>query len=76
MKEKNKFILYLALFLVSLITLILQIFVFEAPNEIVGIILCLVCIYIIIGTLIKMCKNNKLFKNIFENIIDILFWLP
>lgn len=47
MKEKNKFILYLILFLISLITFILQVFVFEAPNGFVGMVLCLIYIQLL-----------------------------
>lgn len=76
MKEKNKFILYFSLFLIALTIFILQIFILESPDGIIGMILCLVCIYMIVGTLIKMCKMNKKFKDIFKKIIDILFWIP
>ena len=76
MSEKNKIILYTILLLLGLSIFILQIFVFEYPDGILGFIVCLISIYLVLGSIMKLCKLSKKFKNVLKNTIDILFWLP
>lgn len=77
MKNDNKIILYIVLFFVGLLALVLQAFVFEYPDGFLGFILCLASIYLMLGSIIKLCKTSKLFKdNILTVILDMIFWLP
>lgn len=76
MSEKNKTILYTILLLLGLSIFILQIFVFEYPDGILGFIVCLISIYLVLGSIMKLCKLSKKFKNVLKNTVDILFWLP
>lgn len=76
MSDKNKKILYSTLFILGLSVFILQVFVFSAPDGLLGFVICLVSIYLILGSFIKMCKISKKFKDYFINILDLLFWLP
>lgn len=73
---KNKMVLYLILLAVGLATFILEIFVFQKPDGVLGLIICIASIYLVIGSIIKLCKLSTKFKKVFENILDILFWLP
>lgn len=76
-KDKDKkVILYIMLFVVGLLSFTLQLFVFEAPDGFIGFILCLVSIYLIIGSIIKLCRLSEKFKNSILGIIDLLFWIP
>lgn len=75
MKKENQIILCKILLVIGLISFILQIFVFEAPNGVVGFLLCLFSIYLIIGSIIKLCKLSEKFKNTLLDILDILFFI-
>jgi len=76
MNDKSKKILYSALLIMSLLTFVLQIFIFEAPDGILGFMICLICIYLMVGSLVKLCKLSKVFKDYFIGVLDLLFWLP
>ncbi len=73
MSKNKKMALYTALFTLGLAIIILQCFVFEAPDGIFGFLLCLTSIYLMLGSIIKLCKTSDYFKN---TILDIMFWLP
>ncbi len=75
MKRENQIILCSVLLAIGLIGFILQIFVFEAPNGTLGFILCLLNIYLIIGSIIKLCQISKRFKNSLLDILDLLFFI-
>lgn len=75
MKKENQIILCIVLFIVGLLSFILQLFVFEAPNGIFGFLLCLLSIYLIIGSIIKLCKLSQRFKNTLLDVIDLLFFI-
>lgn len=75
MKRKNKIILCTILLIIGLLGFILQVFVFEAPDGILGFILCLTNVYLIIGSIIKLCKLSKLFKNTLLDTLDLLFFI-
>ena len=75
MKKENQIILCIVLFIVGLRSFILQLFVFEAPNGIFGFLLCLLSIYLIIGSIIKLCKLSQRFKNTLLDVIDLLFFI-
>ena len=76
MSRKGKIILYSALLLVGLITFILCIFVFQKPDGIFGLIICIASIYAMLGGIIKLCILSPKFSNSFLNALDLLFWLP
>ncbi len=77
MNKNKKIVLYAILFALGLTGLILQAFVIEAPDGILGFLLCLLCIYLMLGSIIKLCKISDYFKNtVLATTIDILFWLP
>ena len=76
MKIKNKLILYSALLLLGLLIFILEIFVFQKPDGAAGLIICLVSVYLIVGSAVKLCKLSEKFANALPNVLDLLFWLP
>lgn len=59
----------------SLILFVLAFTIF-ANTEWLGGIVIAVSIYLFLGALIKMCKENDKLKNTFICVIDLLFWLP
>lgn len=75
MKKENQIILCKILLVIGLISFILQIFVFEAPDGVVGFLLCLFSTYLIIGSIIKLCKLSEKFKNTLLDTLDLLFFI-
>lgn len=75
MKRKKQIILCATLLVVGLLIFILQLFVFEAPNGVLGFILCLASIYLIFGSIIKLCKISGRFKNTLFDVLDLLFFI-
>ena len=76
MKKKNKITLYTILLILGLLVFVGEVFIFQKPDGIAGFIICIVSIYIVLGSIIKLCKLSKKFSNTLTNFIDLLFWLP
>lgn len=76
MKRKNKIILYSVLLFFSLTVFITEVFIIQKPDGILGLSICLISIYLIVGSLIKLCKLSKKFSNAFLDLLDLLFFLP
>lgn len=76
MKKRNKQILYTALLVLGLLIFILEIFIFQKPDGVLGFIICLMSIYLIIASVIKLCKLSEMFTNNLFSLLDLLFWLP
>ena len=76
MTKRNKLILYSILLLVGIISFVLELFIFQKPDGTLGLIICILSIYLILGSIIKLCKLSPKFENTFLSILDILFWLP
>ncbi len=75
MRKQTKINLCIVLLAIGLLTFILQVFVFEAPDGIIGFLLCLISIYLIIGSIIKLCQLSKKIKNSIFDILDLLFFI-
>lgn len=75
MKRENQIVLCTILLIMGLLGFTLQIFVFESPDGILGFILCLINIYLIIGSIIKLCKLSKKFKSTLLDTLDLLFFI-
>lgn len=76
MKKQNKIILYSILLVVGLLILISEIFIFQKPDGILGLVVCLISIYLILGSIIKLCKLSKKFEDTLLATLDLLFWIP
>lgn len=76
MKKKNKIILYSLLLILGLIMFVLEVFIFQKPDGIIGLLICIVSIYLIIGSILRLCKLSKIFSGTLINLLDLLFWLP
>jgi len=76
MSKRKKLILYGAILTAGLLAFILEIFVFQKPDGILGLGICLVSIFMILGSIIKLCKLSPKFENSMWTALDILFWLP
>ncbi len=75
MKKESQIVLCIVLLAIGISGFILQLFVFEAPNGVLGFLMCLFNIYLIIGSIIKLCKISKIFKNSLLDILDLLFFI-
>ena len=76
MSKKQKLILYGALLSLSILVFVLEIFVFQKPNGMLGFLICMASIYLSLGSMIKLVILSERFKNEILNLIDLLFWLP
>ncbi len=76
MSKNKKLILYGAILIVGLLVFILELFVFQKPDGILGLIICIASILMILGSIIKLCILSPKFENSFLTALDILFWLP
>lgn len=74
MKSKNK-VLYCLLIIFSIILFITSISVLD-NTKIVAPITIFISIYLFLGAIIKLCKNNDKLKNTIICVLDLLFWLP
>ncbi len=75
MKKQTKINLCITLLLIGLLSFILQIFIFEAPDGIIGFLLCLISIYLIIGSIMKLCQLSTKIKTWVFDILDLLFFI-
>lgn len=75
MKKQAKINLCIILLILGLLSFILQVFVFEAPDGIMGFLLCLVSIYLILGSVIKLCQLSTKIKNSIFEVLDLLFFI-
>ena len=76
MERKNKILLYSSLLILGLLVFILEIFIFQKPDGIAGLIICLMSIYLVIGSTVKLCKLSQRFADALPSFLDLLFWLP
>lgn len=75
-KSKKKGILYGILLIIGLLAFILELFVFQKPDGILGFLICIVSIYLILGSIIKLCILSRKFENALINFLDAIMWLP
>lgn len=76
MKRKNKIILYSILLILGLVVFISEIFIFQKPDGILGLIICIISVYLILGSIIKLCRLSERFTHTLLDLLDLLFWLP
>lgn len=76
MTKKRKLIIYGILLFVGLLSFILQIFVFQKPNGILGCAICVISILMILVSILKLCLLSPKFQNSFLVALDVFTWLP
>ncbi len=76
MTEKKKLNLYKSIFIGSAIVFLLEVFLLQKPNGVFGLLISLTSAYTLIGSTIKLCGMNPMFKKTLIESIDLLFWLP
>ena len=76
MADKKRLVLYFSIFLVGLLTFILEIFVFQKPDGALGLVISILSIFMIYGGAVKLCKMSSKLRDTFICALDILFWLP
>ncbi|MBR1377263.1 MAG: hypothetical protein IJ565_05610 [Bacilli bacterium] len=74
MTDKKKMVIYISTLIISI--LMLTLFFIFLPDGIFGFITVLLGFYLLLGSIIKLCKLNPKFKNTFWAFMDLLFWLP
>lgn len=75
MEKQTKIKLCIILLIIGLLSFTLQLFVFEAPNGVLGFLLCLTSIYLIMGSIIKLCQLSTKIRNSIFDILDLLFFI-
>lgn len=76
MDRSKKLLLYTAMLLIGLAAFVLEIFVFQKPDGILGLIICITSILMILGSIVKLCRLSPKFEDGFIKTLDIFFWLP
>lgn len=76
MNRNQKLMLYGAILLLGLLVFILEILVFQKPDGILGLIICIASILMMLGSIIKLCILSPKFEGSFLAVLDIFFWLP
>ena len=76
MSKRNKLLLYGVLLLIGLTVFILEVFVLQKPDGILGFMICLASVLLTFGSIIKLCRLSPKFEDSFLKTLDILFWLP
>jgi len=76
MDRSKKLLLYTVMLLIGLAAFVLEIFVFQKPDGILGLIICITSILMIIGSIVKLCRLSPKFEDSFIKVLDIFFWLP
>ena len=73
MKKQHQIILFTVLLTAGLLTVGLQLFVFEAPDGFLGFMLFLLSSCLISVSTIKLCKLSESIKNSVFGVLDLLF---
>lgn len=76
MTEKKQKIIFGILLVLGLTVFILQVFIFQSPDGVLGFIICLSSVEFIVVSLIKLCKLSKQFRKAFIRFLDLLFRIP
>lgn len=76
MDTKKKKLICVFAAIIGLAVLILELFVFQAPDGVLGFIICISGIYLMIGGVIGYCKYSGNSFETLADFLDILFWLP
>ncbi len=67
--------IYYSIMTLSIILFVGTIF-FLNDTKIIAPIIMVFCVYLFLGSIIKLCKTNEKFKNNVLFSLDLLFWLP
>ena len=73
MKRKNKLILYVLLLIFRLLVFVPGI-IFQKPDGIVGLIVCIFSVCLIIGSIVRLCMLSENFANVLPSLLDLLHW--
>lgn len=71
----KKIIVYWGLLIISVLLITVSLTVL-GNTEIIAPIIIALSVYLMIGSIIKLCKTSKRLSKIFENVFDLLSWLP
>lgn len=76
MSTRKKLFLYAAMLLTGLASFIFEVFVFQKPDGVLGLIICIVSIFMIFGGIVKLCRLSPRFEDSFLKMLDVFFFLP
>ena len=76
MSKNKKLWLYGSILFIGLSVFILEIFVFQKPDGILGLLICLTSLAMIFGSIVKLCKLSSRFADSLLAALDIFSWLP
>lgn len=76
MSKQKRIIFYGTLLVLGLLTFILEIFVFQKPDGILGLIICCISVLFILVSILKLCLLSPRFADSLLATLDIVTWLP
>lgn len=71
---KNDFKVYFIILIISVILLFLEVFILKLSG-VIGLLLCLICVYFIVGVIIKFVFLLHIFNDDVMKMLDILFFI-
>lgn len=76
MNRKRKQLVYAVILITGLISFILQIFIFQKPDGLIGFILCEASVMMILISIVRLCSFSRLFRKGLLTILDAITWIP
>lgn len=71
----KKTIIYWVLIIVSAVLITVSL-TFLGNTTIIAPVIIALSVYLLIGSIIKLCKTSEKLSKAFENVFDLLSWLP
>lgn len=68
--KKPKIMFWSALLIIGLLAFVLQIFVFQKPDGMVGYLICITSVFLILGSIIRLCFLRPKLVDILLNLLD------
>lgn len=76
MTRQKKLLVYGAILVIGLLIFVLELFVFQKPDGVLGLVICIISMLMIFVSVVKLCRMSPKFENSFLAALDILSWLP
>lgn len=71
---KNDFKIYLVILAISILLLLLEVFILKISG-VIGLTICILSVYFIVGSIIRLVKLSGLFSDEVMERLDILFFI-
>lgn len=71
---KNDFKIYLVILAINILLLLLEVFILKISG-VIGLIICILSVYFIVGSIIRLVKLSEFFSDEVMERLDILFFI-